>query len=100
MSYNTHSNETGAGNKLTSKTAAQIALTWVINALGTENRGIKSRPDLIVLNQTNIPAILIETAFISNPSDAALMGNDATLDKLADNLYSAVSIMLNDYTIR
>ncbi len=98
--YNTHSNETGAGNKLTSKTAAQIALTWVINALGTENRGIKSRPDLIVLNQTNIPAILIETAFISNPSDAALMGNDATLDKLADNLYSAVSIMLNDYTIR
>lgn len=98
--YNTHSNETGAGNKLTSKTAAQIALTWVINALGTENRGIKSRPDLIVLNQTNIPAILIETAFISNPSDAALMGNDATLDKLADNLYSAISIMLNDYTIR
>ena len=53
-----------------------------------------------MLNQTNIPAILIETAFISNPSDAALMGNDATLDKLADNLYSAISIMLNDYTIR
>ena len=55
---------------------------------------------LAELRRTTAPAILIETAFISNPSDAALMGNDATLDKLADNLYSAVSIMLNDYTIR
>ena len=96
-----HSNETSApSSKLTSKAAAQIALTWVINALGTTNRGIKERPDLIVLNQTTVPAILIETCFISNPDDAAKVKSEENINKLANNIYSAISIMLNDYDLR
>ena len=87
-------------SKLTSKAAAQIALTWVINALGTTNRGIKERPDLIVLNQTTVPAILIETCFISNPDDAAKVKSEENINKLANNIYSAISIMLNDYDLR
>lgn len=93
--YMNHSNETSApSSKLTSKTAAQIALTWVINALGTTNRGIKERPDLIVLNQTKVPAILIETCFISNPNDAAKVKSEENINKLANNIYSAISNML------
>lgn len=42
----------------------------IVNRLGTTNRGVKPRPDLAVLRQTNMQAILVETAFISNPSDA------------------------------
>ena len=99
--YMNHSNETSApSSKLTSKAAAQIALTWVINALGTTNRGIKERPDLIVLNQTTVPAILIETCFISNPDDAAKVKSEENINKLANNIYSAISIMLNDYDLR
>lgn len=99
--YMNHSNETSApSTKLTSKTAAQIALTWVINALGTTNRGIKERPDLIVLNQTKVPAILIETCFISNPNDAAKVKSEENINKLANNIYSAISNMLNDYDLR
>ncbi len=99
--YNIHDNEQGApANRLTSKAAAQIALTWVINALGTENRGIKERPDLIVLNKTTVPAILIETCFISNPEDAVKIKDPQTLDKLAENIYKSITIMLNDYNFR
>lgn len=99
--YMNHSNEISApSSKLTSKAAAQIALTWVINALGTTNRGIKERPDLIVLNQTTVPAILIETCFISNPDDAAKVKSEENINKLANNIYSAISIMLNDYDLR
>ena len=34
------------------------------------NRGIKERPDLCVLRETTMPAVLVETAFISNQEDA------------------------------
>lgn len=43
--------------------------------LGTTDRGIKARADLGVLRKTNMPALLIETAFIDNAQDAALLKN-------------------------
>ena len=99
--YMNHANETGlSSSRLTSKTAAQIALTWVINTLGTTNRGVKERPDLIVLNQTTVPAILIETCFISNEADNSLIKNDEIIDNLAENIYKAINIMFTDYDVR
>ena len=96
-----HANETGlSSSRLTSETAAQIALTWVINTLGTTNRGVKERPDLIVLNQTTVPAILIETCFISNEADNSLIKNDEIIDNLAENIYKAINIMFTDYDVR
>lgn len=37
------------------------------------NRGIKERPNLYVLKNTNMPAVLIEAAFIDNDTDAKLL---------------------------
>lgn len=41
----------------------------VVKALNTSDRGVKVRKDLAVLNGTNIPAVLVEMAFISNTED-------------------------------
>lgn len=46
---------------------------------GLPNRGIKVRPGLYVLRKTNMPAVLIELGFISNPYDANLMANSPQL---------------------
>ena len=46
-------------------------------ALGTRDRGVKERPDLIVLRLTSMPAVLVETAFIDQDDDAFLLENHA-----------------------
>ena len=43
-----------------------------IEELGFKNRGVKFRPDLYVLRQTNAPAMLIECCFVNDPDDVEL----------------------------
>ena len=40
---------------------------------GLRNRGVVERPGLYVLRRTNMPAVLVELGFITNPYDAELM---------------------------
>ena len=42
----------------------------LIDKLEMGDRGVKERPNLGVLRLTNAPALLVETAFIDNPSDS------------------------------
>lgn len=54
----------------------------VTEKLGTVDRGVRVDTEylgkrLYVLHNTDCPAILVETAFISNPSDAALLAQNA-----------------------
>lgn len=46
---------------------------------GLRNRGVIERPGLYVLRRTNMPAVLVEMGFISNPYDADLMANSPEL---------------------
>jgi N-acetylmuramoyl-L-alanine amidase len=46
---------------------------------GLRNRGIIYRPGLYVLKETEMPAVLVEMGFISNPYDADLLVNSPYL---------------------
>lgn len=52
---------------------AEKLLEGMVATTGLRNRGVKPRTDLYVLNNATMPAVLVELAFISNPTDAALM---------------------------
>ena len=54
---------------------AQCIQKQIISALGTVDRGVKEMPGLIVLRHTDMPAVLVETAFIDNDDDADLLVN-------------------------
>lgn len=64
-----------------------------LQELGLRNRGIKPRPDLTVLKRTKMPAVLVETAFISckNDPDFSLLRSPAGLNLIAEAI--AVGIL-------
>ncbi len=67
--------------------AADI-LEGLTEATGLRNRGVKVRSGLYVLRKTNMPAVLVELGFISNPEEAALMRDRPEL--FARGIYNGI----------
>ncbi len=96
--YKTHS--TDVAGRLTSQILAQTLQNSIVGALGTTDRGLKHRTDLLVLNSTKVPAVIIETVFLSNLGDAQKISNSANQQKVAQAIYDSVYYMKNNYKIR
>ena len=79
----------GAGEQL-----AQCIQSQIVNSLGTLDRGVKSMPYLLVLKYTDMPACLVEMAFIDNDSDAELLANKQ------DEFARAIARGVTDYENR
>ena len=54
----------------------QSIVAEIVRRLGTKNNGVYARPSLYVLRRTNMPAVLIELAYITNEEDAYLLANE------------------------
>lgn len=54
-------------------TLASCILHQIVDNLGTLSRGVKARPNLVVLNSTHMPAVLVEMGFISNADDCRML---------------------------
>lgn len=53
-----------------------------VKEVGQNSRGVKLRPGLVVLRNTNMPAVLNEGAFVDNKQDIRDWNEDAELKKL------------------
>jgi N-acetylmuramoyl-L-alanine amidase len=84
------------GNGLTSYMLAETMLNNLLENLGTNNRKVKSE-NFIVLRQSNVPATLIEIGFITNSSDAAMMGSDSGQNMVAKSIFDGVTSLFNTY---
>ena len=74
QSGNAHGTETLVFSKWSrSDRLAHCIQAQIVNSLGTRNRGVKARPELAVLKHTNMPAVLVELAFINNMEDCELL---------------------------
>ncbi|MBQ7386595.1 MAG: N-acetylmuramoyl-L-alanine amidase [Clostridia bacterium] len=70
-------------NALAEDILEQLTLTT-----GLRNRGIVYRPGLYVLKKTEMPAVLVEMGFISNPYDAELLSESPYL--FATGIYRGI----------
>ena len=60
------------------------------NVAGQKNRGVKKAP-FVVLIGANMPSVLAEIGFVSNPREEALLKKSDYRQKLADALYRGIS---------
>lgn len=81
----------GKGGK--AERLAEKVSSSLIRNMGLTDRGIKVRTDLAVLKYTNMPAILVELAFISNPEEAKLLNTKP--DEFAEAIFEGVCEHLN-----
>jgi len=56
-----------------SKRAAQIVQAELVRALGFPDRGLQERPDFTGFNWSNVPVILVEMGFMTNPTEDRLL---------------------------
>ena len=68
----------GPGSTVAVNLGEQI-LEQLTLTTGLRNRGIVYRPGLYVLKKTQMPAVLVEMGFITNPYDADLLANSPYL---------------------
>lgn len=68
---------------------AQYLSEGVVTALGTGNRGTKSC-NFYVVKHTDMPAILVEMAFISNDKEEKLMNSEAGINRAAEGLLNGL----------
>ncbi len=96
--------ETDKEGKLTSKAVATVLLKNVVNALGTNDRGLKydtaEQKNLIVLNRTTVPAVIVETLFLSNPGDALKISNEMYQEQAAQAIYDSIIELADNYRWR
>jgi N-acetylmuramoyl-L-alanine amidase len=92
---NASNNASASGSEALVFTSPSVAselgsdiLLWLNRLTGLRNRGIVNRPGLYVLRKTQMPAVLVEMGFISNPYDASLMNNSPEL--FAEGIYNGI----------
>lgn len=84
--YPSRTNSSG----FTGKRFAQLIQKEMVSALGTTDRGIVERPNLVVLKATKMPAALAEVAFLTNSDDLSKLKTEAFRQKAAQAICDAI----------
>lgn len=70
---------------------ASLIQKQLIDAINTVDRGVKERNNLAVLRNTDMPAVLVELAFIDNEEDVEVLVN------MKDEMARAIARGVTDY---
>jgi N-acetylmuramoyl-L-alanine amidase len=61
-----------------------------LSKIGPIHKKTPQKANFVVLKAPTIPSILVETAFISNPTQEKRLGNSKEQQKIADAIYKGV----------
>jgi N-acetylmuramoyl-L-alanine amidase len=78
------------GGLISGKEMGMIFQEEMVEALGSRDRGALGGGDFVVLNQAAIPAVIVESLFMTNESDLAQLSQPETQMKIAEALRDAI----------
>lgn len=94
--YYTAANKAKTKGGLDSKRLATLLVNNLSRTLGTNNRGIVNG-NFVVISKNSVPSVLIELAFLSNPSDYKLLVNKDFQKKAAKTIFDTIDAALISY---
>lgn len=94
--YYTAANKTQTKGGLDSKKLSTLLVNNLSRTLGTNNRGIVNG-NFVVISKNSVPSVLIELAFLSNPSDYKLLINKDFQKKAAKCIFDTIDAALVSY---
>lgn len=71
--------------------AAHCLLTAMLAATGAQDRGVAHSDDYSGLNWSQVPSVLVEMGFLTNPQEEALLISDAYQDKLVQGMVEGIA---------
>ncbi len=74
-----------------SRRAAPLLQRAVVGSTGAADRGLVARSDLTGFNWANVPAVLVETGFVTNGREAALLHSASYQWRIARGLAAGVA---------
>ncbi|MBN4056504.1 MAG: hypothetical protein COA82_06065 [Alkaliphilus sp.] len=69
---------------------AEIFQRVMVDYLGAHDRGIFARPNLVVTRETEMPAIITEIGYLSNPAEEAKLATDEYRQRVAESLFNSI----------
>ncbi len=93
-------NDVNAKYGLSCQLLARTVEYEMCRALGTAQRGIYSSPKLAVLRRSEMPAIIVEGAFMSNDMDLAKIRSVEFTERYASAVAKAIVITMNGSYLR
>jgi len=75
---------------------AELLQEYLLAELKLVDRGVK-KDNFYVIKYTNMPAVLVEIAFLSNPHEEALLGNDLFKRKAAAAIAEGIKAYLDKF---
>ena len=85
-----------APNASLGKSLAQLVHQQIVASTGANDRGVRSARFHVIL-RTSMPAILVETGFITNPSEASRLVNSSYQERMADAIAKGIDQFLRPY---
>jgi N-acetylmuramoyl-L-alanine amidase len=77
-----------------SRRAARVAQRELVRATGARDLGLVPRSDLTGFNWADVPVILVETGFLSNPTERRLLESPEYQHRIARGLVAGVAAFL------
>lgn len=73
-----------------SRTAATVVQRRVVAETGARDRGLQARSDMTGFNWSRVPAVLVETGFMSNPAEDVRLSQPRYQERLAAGIAQGV----------